>query len=675
LSPTVSPDTLLSEARAALASGQIDIAKARVDRMSTFKLEPRHAEALFLVGNELGARSEPAAAIAAFERALKIAPGNPSLLVNLGLQYDALGDATRAERCYREVLARRPDEIAALANLSYLLFAQERFAEALEVYDRIVANAPDAPAEVWNNRGVCQKSTQNSAAAEQSFRRALALQPDSPQVLANLGFLLYERMRYEEARPLLQSAHELDPDRLQLAAQLLDVDLQFADWRDFDRRKARIVEGVGTLAALEGRARQTVPPFTFLALCDDPSLQLTAARSFAWRQSSTQYSGADAGAATDDGAAAGRVGIGFVSAAFKEHPETRLLIGLLERLDSDRFDVYAYALEEAAAAPMRARVAKATRGFREVGRMDAEQIAAVIRKDAISILFDLTGHAANSRSDVFAARPAPVQINFLGYAGTLGASYYDYVITDAYTTPESEQANFAERLLPMAECYIPSDPERVIGPLPPRASYGLPADAFVFVSQAAPYKVLPEMFDVWARLVASIDGSVLWLRPMRPEAEANLRDEAARRGIAPERVVFAPSEPLPQYLARYRLADLYLDTYPFGSHTTVNDALFAGLPVLTLAGRSMAARASASQVSAGGLPELIANSHKDYESIALTMARDRGRLADLTARLRSLGRTSALFDMTLYARRFEDALLRIARGAGESRSNRIPGSS
>jgi protein O-GlcNAc transferase len=660
LSPTVSPDTLLAEARAALASGRIDVAKARVDRMSALKLEPRHAEALFLVGNELGARNEPAAAIAAFERALKLAPGNPSLLVNLGLQYDALGDATRAERCYREVLARRPDEIAALANLSYLLFAQERFAEALEVYDRVVANAPDAPAEVWNNRGICQKSTQNSAAAEQSFRRALALQPDSPQVLANLGFLLYERMRYEEARPLLRRAHELDPDRLQLAAQLLDVDLQFADWRDFDRRKARIIEGVGTLAALERHARQTVPPFTFLALCDDPSLQLAAARSFAWPQSS----GAGAGTAAADASAAGRVRIGFVSAAFKEHPETRLLIGLLERLDSERFDVYAYALEEAVAAPMRARVARATREFREVDRMGAEQIAAVIRNDRVSIIFDLTGHAGNSRSDVFAARPAPVQINFLGYAGTLGASYYDYVITDAYTTPQSEQANFAERLLPIAECYIPSDPERIIGPLPARASYGLPPDAFVFVSQAAPYKILPEMFDVWARLVASIDGSVLWLRPMRPEAETNLRDEAARRGIARERLVFAPSEPLPQYLARYRLADLYLDTYPFGSHTTVNDALFAGLPVLTLTGRSMAARASASQVSAAGLPELIASSLQDYESIALALARDRGRLADLTARLRSQGRTSALFDMTLYARRFEEALLRIASACG-----------
>jgi protein O-GlcNAc transferase len=660
LSPPVSADTLLAEARSALANGQVDAAKARVDRASALKLEPRHAELLFLLGNELGERNEPAAAIAVFERALKLAPGNPSVLVNLGLQFDAVGEADRAERCYRDVLARRPGEIAALANLAHLLFVQERYGEALEIYDRLVVGAPDAPADVWNNRGVCQRSMQNSAAAEESFRRALALQPDSPQVLANLGFLLYELVRYEEAQPLLRRAHEFDPDRLQLVAQLLDIDLQFAYWHDFDRRQAQVVEGVRTLKALDRRPRQTVPPFTFLALCDDPSLQLAAARSFAWPAAP----GTRPGTSTEIVSTAGRLRIGFVSAAFQEHPETRLLIGLLERLDSDRFDVYAYALRRAGAAPIRSHVAKVTRGFREVERMSADQIAAVIRNDAIVILFDLTGHTSHARPDVFAARPAPVQVNFLGYAGTLGAAYYDYIITDAYTTPQGEQANFDERLLAVAECYIPSDPERVLGALPSRASYGLPADAFVFTSQAAPYKILPKMFDLWARLVASVDGSVLWLRPMRPEAQANLRNEAVRRGIAGERLIFASREPVPEYLARYRLADLYLDTYPFGSHTTVNDALFAGLPVLTLAGRSMAARASASQVRAAGLPEMIASSHQDYESIALALVRDRERLQDLTVRLRSRGRTSALFDMTSYARRFEDAVLHIAGDGG-----------
>jgi len=663
LSPSVSPDTLLAEARSALGAGQIQVAIARIDRLSALKLEPRHAETLFVLGNAFGAANEPKMAIAVFDRALKLAPGNPSVLVNLGLQLDAVGEPGRAERCYRDVLEQRPGEIAALANLAYLLFAQQRYGEARGMYDRLVASAPDAPAEVWNNRGVCQKSTQDGAAAEESFRRALALEPDSPQVLANLGFLLYERMRYEEARPLLRRAHELDPGRLQLAAQLLDVDMQFADWRDFDRRREALMDGIRKLGAGDQHPRQSVPPFTILALSDDPSLQLVAARSFAW----PEVAAARHDAARDKALSAERLRIGFVSAAFTEHPETRLLIGLLERLNGHRFDVYAYALEGAVTAPMRARVAMATRGFREVERMSADSIAALMREDSIAILFDLTGHTAHSRPDVFASRPAPVQVNFLGYAGTLGARYYDYIITDGYTTSADEQQNFEERLLPLAGCYIPSDPARVLAPVPTRASYGLPADAFVFMSQAAPYKILPEMFDLWARLVASIDGSVLWLRPMRLEAEANLRKQANRRGVVGERVIFSLSEPLPQYLARYRLADLYIDTFPFGSHTTVNDALFAGLPVLTIAGRSMASRASASQVRAAGLPEMIATSHQAYESIARALARQPGRLQELTLRLRSQGPTSALFDMTSYAKRFEDALLGIAGERGTPR--------
>jgi len=657
LSPLVSADTLLDEARSAIESGRVDLAMARIDRACALKLATRHAESLFALGNLLGERHEPAAAISVFERALKLAPGNPSLLVNLGLQLDAAGERSRAERCYRDVLAARPGEIAALANLAYLLFSQERFGAALEIFDRLVAAAPDAPAEVWNNRGVCQKSTQDSVGAERSFRRALALAPDSAQVLANLGFLLYEKTSYEEARPLLRRANELDPDRLQVAAQSIDVDLQFADWRDVENRVARLVEGARTLSMSGLRVRQAVPPFTMLALCDDPALQQAAARSFAWPEAPATSSGG-----SDAVPSGGRLRVGFVSAAFKEHPETRLIVGLLEELDRDRFEVYAYALGGDDASAFRQRVVATARVFREVGGMDARSIGALIRTDAIDVLFDLAGHTAHSRPDVFAARPAPVQVNFLGYAGTLGAPYYDYVITDDYTTPAAEQKHFDERLLPLPSCYLPSDPKRVVESAGPRVGYGLADDTFVFMSQAAPYKIGPRMFDVWARIVARVDGSVLWLRPMRPEAERNLRREAVRRGIAKERLIFAPNEALPRYLARYALADLYLDTYPFGSHTTVNDALFAALPVLTLAGRSMAARASASQLAAAGCAEMIATSLESYEALAIDLAGDRARLAAVAASLRRQGNAFPLFDMKRYARRFEDAVSRIARG-------------
>ena len=652
---TANPDTLLSETRQALADGRVGVATALVEQAFAQKLNARHGEALFDLGNLFAGRDKPKTAIAVFERALKIFPGHPGLLVNLGAQLDRVGASARAERCYREVLDKRPSEIAALANLAYLLFTQERFAEALGVYDRLVAVAPDAPAEIWNNRGVCQRWTR-APGAEASFRRALALAADSPQVLANLGFLLCEQRRFEEARPLLQDAHARDASRVQVAAELLDLDLQFADWSNFEHKRAEIVAAVAKLASLPG---QVVAPFPFLSICDDPGLQLAAARSFAWPPPATPA--AKGRSLAGNSISTERPRIGFVSAAFQEHPETRLLIGLLETIDKSRFDVYAYALGGGGRSEIGARVARATTVFHDVERMTTHEIIATVGADQIAILFDLTGYTSHARSELFAAKPAPVQVNFLGYSGTLGAAYYDYIVTDAYATPVGEQVNFAERFWLIGDCYLPSDPRRTLAETPPRQRYGLPANAFVFMSQAAPYKILPPMFEWWMRLLAEIDGSVLWLRPMPPLAAANLRAEADRFGVAPERLLFAPRESQPEYLARYRLADLYLDSYPFGSHTTVNDALFAGLPVLALAGRSMAARASASQVRAAGLPELVANSHEEYGSIALALARDRPRLAALTARLRSEGASAPLFDMQRYAREFQDGLIRIWR--------------
>jgi protein O-GlcNAc transferase len=639
------------------------VATAFVEQALAQELDARHAEALFDLGNLLGELDLTAAAIAVFERALKIVPGHSGLLINLGVQLDRADERDRAEECYRNVLERRPSEIAALANLAHLLFAQERFDEALEVYDRLVAAAPDAPAEIWSNRGVSQRWVRDPG-AEASFRRALSLAPDSPQILANLGFLLCERRRFEDARPLLQRSYALDPSRLQVAAQLLDLDLQFAEWSDFERKRSAIIAGVTKLQEGSG---QTVPPFAFLSVCDDPQLQLAAARSFAWPPAAADRPAANV-------VAGAPLRLGFAASAFHDHPVPRLIIELLERLDRGRFESFAYAFGTGPADALRSRVAAAVSSFAELAAMTTSGAVTRIRADAIDILFDLSGHTEHARQDVFAARPAAVQINFVGHAGTLGAPYYDYIVTDATTTPPSEQVYFTEQFLDIGECYLPSDARRVMAEPPPsRTEYGLPSSAFVFCAQAAPYKILPEMFDLWMRLVAAIGNGVLWLRPMHSLAADNLRAAAHGRGVDPERLVFAPREPTPRYLARFRLADLYLDTYPFGSHTTVNDALFAGLPVLTLSGRSMAARSSASQLRAVGLQEMIAASHDEYESIALTLARNHRGLAELTTRLRTQGRASPLFDMQSYTRHFEAQLTRIWREHVGAKSFGHPG--
>jgi Flp pilus assembly protein TadD len=273
-----SADSLLKEARRALAAGRTAAGASFVEQALAKKLDASHGEALFDLGNLLAEHGTPAGAIAVFRRALQIFPGHPGLLINLGAQLDRIGDVARAEHCYREVLALRPDEVMALANLANLLFTQQRYADALAAYDRLVEIAPEAPAEVWNNRGVCQKYLRD-AGAEGSFRRAIELAPEAPQILANLGFLLAEKRNYQEARPILERARALDPSRLQVAALCVELQLQFADWTNFEANRSAIIAAV----ALPGGPGQTVPPFAFLSICDDPALQLAAARALPGR--------------------------------------------------------------------------------------------------------------------------------------------------------------------------------------------------------------------------------------------------------------------------------------------------------------------------------------------------------------------------------------------------------
>jgi predicted O-linked N-acetylglucosamine transferase (SPINDLY family) len=595
-------------------------------------------------------RGEHAKAIAAYERALEFVPSHPDLLVNLGITCGNAGNPSKAEDCYRRVLLRQPAHAGALGNLAHSLFQREEFAAALETYDHLIAAMPQAGAEIWNNRGICQQWLGDRASAERSFRRALALQPDVAEINANLGFLLYDARRYEDAGASLRKAHALDPRRALVAAQALDVDLQFADWRDFEQKREQILAAV---ASFDREPRQSVPPYLLLAICDDPELQLAAAKRWAWP--AREFVPAS-DARRERPARGTPLRIGFVSSAFHEHPVPRLLVELLERLDRERFEVHAYALGRGESDALRARVERAVVALTELGHLPAPAMAERIRADRIDLLFDLTGHTGQARPDLFASRAAPVQINYLGYAGTLGAPYYDFVVTDPVTTPPGAHGDFVERSCCVGQCYLPSDTRRSAAPSSSRADYGLAEDAFVFASQAAPYKLLPSVFDVWMRLLRSLPDAMLWLRPVDAIAQRNLRDEADRRGVDPRRLVFAPNEPIARYLARYALADLYLDTYPFGSHTTVNDALWMSLPVVTIAGRTMAARTSATQVRAAGQSELVAASLDEYETIALSLARDRERLDALTARLRGGVRASALFDMARYAQAFEAAV-------------------
>jgi predicted O-linked N-acetylglucosamine transferase (SPINDLY family) len=389
--------------------------------------------------------------------------------------------------------------------------------------------------------------------------------------------------------------------------------------------------------------------------------QLTIAKRFARafsNASSEAKLGGKAPAALEPAMRAARLRIGYVSPDMRLHPIAYLLTELWERHDRERFEVYAYSIGPGEDSPLRQRIENAFEHFVDAGRDSAEATAERIRADGIQMLIDLNGFTFLGRPEIFASRPAPVQMHWLGYLGTLGADWCDYIITDRYATPPEMQPHFTERFLYLAGGYTPSDTRREIDPAPQsRSAQGLPDDAIVFCCFNNTYKIGPVVFDAWMRILSAVPNSVLWLSPTSDAARANLLREASARGVAPERLVFAPRAELGTYLARLRLADLFLDTWPYNAGTTANDALYVGLPLLTCAGETMAGRVAASQLLTIGMPELVTRDLEAYEAVAIALGRSSERLAELRRKLAVRRTASCLFDMERYTRGFEDALV------------------
>jgi predicted O-linked N-acetylglucosamine transferase (SPINDLY family) len=360
-----------------------------------------------------------------------------------------------------------------------------------------------------------------------------------------------------------------------------------------------------------------------------------------------------------------RLRVAYLSADFNEHPTAYLTAGLFEQHDTSRFEITALSFGQNDNSPARRRLEAAFEHFIDVGGNSDQEIAALMRRTEIDIAVDLMGFTKDHRLGVLARRAAPIQVNYLGYPGTTGAPYMDYILADATVIPEDHDAFYAERVVRIPGTYQINDNRRAIGQrTPTREECGLPQNAFVFCCFNNPQKITPEIFDIWMRLLQATEGSVLWLITGIAKAAANLRLEAEKRGVAPERLIFAPKASVADHLARHRLADLCLDTLPYNAHTTASDALWAGLPVLTCLGETFAGRVAASLLKAIGLDALITRTLAEYEALALRLARDPAYLAALKDTLNRNRDTSLLFDTQGATRHIEAAyqtMIEIAR--------------
>jgi protein O-GlcNAc transferase len=616
-------------------------------------LEPGDAETLFHLGNRLRERGQFEAAIDHYQRALERAPGHAGILNNLGLALEANGQKERAEVCYRRVLAEQSRHADALANLANLLQSQRRYREAVLIYEKAIAVRRDFPAKFWQSRGIALGELGALIDAEASFREAARLDPDGLDTHLDLGSLCIVANKFDEGEAPLVRALELDPGNPYAVAMLAYSRMQRCVWDGLDDAFAQLR---GYLSDPNPRTRYSAVPFPLLAMPLGPELELAAARRWARRISTTFAAKQPLEAAVGRPAGA-RLRVGFVSSDFREHPVARLLVECWERIDRARTEVFAYSLVPEDRSAFGQRVVRAFEHFADLAAEPATAIAHRIRSDGIDVLLDLNGYTTHSKSEVFALRPAPVQASWLGYLGTLGVDWYDYVLTDRFAAPPGLQRFFSERFLYLPDCYCPSDTQREVETqVPSRTACGLPEQGLVLCCFNNSYKILPRVFAAWMRLLAQVPRSVLWLSASNATARENLRREAAARGVAPQRLVFAPLVSLSQHLARHVHADLFLDTTPYNAGTTANDALFMGVPVVTCTGETMVSRIAGSQLEAIGLPELVTKTLEEYEALALSLAGDAQRLAEIKRRLQANRHTQPLFDMARFTRALDDLL-------------------
>ncbi|WP_424631044.1 tetratricopeptide repeat protein [Bradyrhizobium sp. SYSU BS000235] len=612
---------------------------------AAIRLENRAVDALSNRGNALARLDRYEEALASYDKAIAVAPGYPDAHYNRAKTLRHLSRLEDALASYDKAIAAKPDFRAAHINRGGLLNDLGRFREAVASYDTVIhLNARDAEAYLERGKTLSRAGLQDDAVT--SFDRAVKLDPRNVDALVSRGSVLVGLKRFDEADESYSAALAIDPDYDFLFGNWLSTKLYTCDWTDWDAR----------VAELESRlkdGRKASAPFNLFALLDDPDLQGRAAEAFTAARVTRNY----ATPAISKLPRHDVLRIGYFSADFRIHPVALLCAELFERHTRSRFQVTAFSFGPDTQDPMRKRLEAAFDKFLDVRDKSDVAIASLARELEIDIAIDLMGMTQSSRPGIFAARAAPIQINYLGYPGTLGSDDIDYLIADRVTIPAAHRAYYREKIVALPGSFMPQDTQRTIADkLFSRSELGLPETGVVFCCFNASYKFNPRVFDCWMTILKTTPGSVLWLADGNSMATANLRKEAAARDVDPSRLIFAGrTETLDEHLARYRAADLFLDTWPYNAHATASDALWAGLPVLTRAGEAFPSCVGASLVNAVGLDELITTTNDAYIAAATELAAQPDELAAMRHKL-SVNRISGqLFDMSSYVKHIEAA--------------------
>jgi protein O-GlcNAc transferase len=641
------PDAVYNRACLQQKLNRLDDALRSFD--AAIALKSDYIEALVNRGSLLARLGRLNDALANFDRVLELRPeiaeawcSRAGTLLALNRYDEAIASADRA-------LGLRPVYADAWRTRGNALGGARRFEEALASFEKACTFAPN-DAEAWHRRGVALQQLRRYAEAHAALDRALAISPGRVAARADRANLFIETERFEDAAADYAKLLESDPNRPSYVRGYLALSrLHICDWRGLaeirDAIAADVREGLFVLDPLSHAAISSSTE-------DQQHCAVTWTREKFPPVGPTHWTGPVY--------AHDRIRIAYLSADYRTHAVASLIAGVFEHHDKTRFETIGVSYGPDDGSAMRKRMETVFDRFIDIRSMDDADVAAMLRQLEADIAVDLTGYTGMSRTGVMARRPAPIQVNYLGFPSTMGADYIDYIIGDRVVIPPESWPHYNEKIVWLPDQYQANDTKRAAAErTPSRAVMGLPETGFVFCCFNNNHKIAPEMFDIWMRLLQRVEGSVLWLLQDNSAVARNLKREAQARGLSPDRLVFATRLEPPEHLARQRLADLFLDTLPYNAHTTASDALWIGLPILTTPGATFAGRVAASLIAAAGVPELIAPSLEAYEAQALTLAREPEALAAIKAKLAANRESCALFDTARIARHLEAAFTRM----------------
>ena len=604
-------------------------------------IKPNYAEAYNNMGNTFKNKGQLEKAIEAYNKALSLEPYYADAYNNIGVIYQDQGKLDDAIEAYNKSITLKPDYAEAYNNLGSALKDQNKIQEAIEAYNKSISLKPDYP-EAYYNMGVTFQHQIALNQAIEAYKKALSLKPDYAEAYNNMGNALKDQGKLDEAILAYKKTISLKPDYDSTRAQKLYLQAHICDWNAVEKDRKLIPE--------LGTSQNITAPFLMFSFEDTPERHLLRSKVFAKNKHPLQPIAFQAKPINKPE----RIRIGYFSADFKEHPVAYLIAKVIEQHDRDKFEIFGYSLKANKEDVLGKRLKESFDFFNDVSEMSDKDVALLSRQDNIDIAIDLNGYTQNNRTGIFAYRAAPIQINYLGFPGTMGTEFMDYIIADQHLIPSTSKKYFTEKPIYLPNSYMPTDNNREFSDHPiSRSDVGLPEKAFVFCCFNNNYKITHLEFDVWMRLLGKVSGSVLWLRRSNHLSDKNMIKEAQKRNIDASRLVFADRVPIKEHLTRHKLADLFIDTFAFNAHTTTTEALWAGVPVVTKQGQGFAARVAGSLLNAIGLPELVTENEHDYEELILDLANNPNKLKKIKDKIAINRLSKPLFNTELYVKHLE----------------------